>query len=77
MWDFYDRDRSGTLDKNESQNFMTDIVKQANLSESFSNLQFNSMFNICDLDGSGTIEKNEMYQFAIKLLKLEGKDQQD
>ena len=35
------------------------------------------MFNICDLDGSGTIEKNEMYQFAIKLLKLEGKDQQD
>jgi len=61
MWDFYDRDRSNSLDKNESFNFITDILIQAKLTEGFCQFEYHQKFNEYDVDGSGTMQKIEMF----------------
>ena len=60
IWQAYDTDGSGTLEREEARNLMNEII--GTLDEE----TFNILFSDFDQDGSGTIDKPEMVQF-IKL----------
>ena len=74
MWDTYDADRSGDLDKEETKKFISDILGNIGGSaEQLSDEEFEEVFITFDVDGSGTIEKEEMDEFIMRLLGVEVK----
>jgi hypothetical protein len=71
IWEQYDADKSGELDKEETRAFIKDTYsKLPSGTGSYDEAQFNDVFNTFDTDGSGTIEKNEMIGFLKKILNL-------
>ena len=74
MWDTYDTDRSGDLDREETRRFISDILGNLGGSaEQLSDEGFEEIFVTFDEDGSGTIEKGEMDDFIMRLLGVEVK----
>ena len=73
IWGEYDKDRSGTLDREECQRFimttMSECMGPAAV-QGFSVDDFNQAFDKFDLDGNGTIEKDEMVTFIRKVAGL-------
>ena len=69
LWDKYDDDYNGFLDKDETRNFMKDILNQVPNAQEFSEDAFNELFIEFDEDESGTIEKHELLNFMQKLMK--------
>ena len=71
IWDTYDKDKSGELDKEETKAFVKDTL--GNLGgggdDGFSDDAFDEVFSTFDKDGSGTVEKNEMIVFIKQLLQ--------
>ena len=65
IWETYDRNNSGKLDRDETKQFL--LAVQSNMSDgresAFSDDDFEECFSAFDRDGSGTVEKNEMVQF--------------
>ena len=73
IWDSYDDDGSGTLDKDECKQFVINTMKEAmgpEVVETFSDDDFDSAFSKVDLDGNGTIEKGEMVMFIRRVAGL-------
>ena len=69
IWEKYDDDNSGELDKDETREFVQDIIGNMDDEQSvFTDEQFDSIFEIFDEDGSGTIDKDEMTNFIEELL---------
>ena len=70
IWDTYDKDKSGALDKDETKAFVKDTL--GNLGggdDGFSDEAFDEVFKTFDKDGSGTVEKAEMVVFIKQLLQ--------
>ena len=67
VWEDYDTDKSGVLDKNETKRFIMDTIKEMGDGETFSDEDFNACFRQVDTDGSGEIDKQEMINF-IKIV---------
>ena len=63
IWDEYDADGSGDLDKEETRRFVAEVA-----GEEFDEEAFVRLFDEFDDDKSGTIEKGEMKQFISALL---------
>lgn len=64
MWDTYDVDRSGALDREETKNFVRYTLLDMGADESFDDVAFEHVFNHFDKDGSGTVDKEEMLAFV-------------
>ena len=67
LWETYDNDRSGSLDKDEAREFITDLLNQIDQGDTFNEDFFEIVFNRFDVDQSGTVEKDEMLHL-IKIL---------
>ena len=63
MWEKYDVDRSGALDREETKNFVRYTLLDMNADDSFDDAAFEHVFNHFDKDGNGTIDKDEMLMF--------------
>merc|ERR1712167_221950 len=71
IWAEYDKDNSGSLDKDETKKFVQNTLAEMNDSGEFSEEDFEQCFKEFDKDGSGTIEKDEMAIFIKKALASE------
>lgn len=60
MWDTYDADRSGALDRAETKNFVKYALLGAGADDPFDDAAFEHVFARFDADGSGTVDKEEM-----------------
>ena len=60
IWEKYDNDNSGALDKDETKRFVQDTLTDMADGAGFSDTDFDQCFSEFDKDNSGTIEKNEM-----------------
>ena len=68
IWDTYDVDKSGALDKQETKKFVQDTLGNLGSGDEFSDEAFDEVFATFDKDGSGTVEKSEMVVFVKQLL---------
>ena len=72
IWDEYDKDNSGALDREETKRFVTNmryvinILPKGDEKGGVSEADFEACFKLVDTDGSGTIEKDEMAVFIKK-----------
>ena len=63
IWEKWDKNENGNLDKAEMRQFVEATLLEAGQdgkAQRLSDEEFNSIFNEFDIDGSGTIEKDEM-----------------
>ena len=70
IWQEYDKDNSGSLDKEETKKFVQNTLSEMNDSGEFSESDFDACFKEFDKDNSGTIEKDEMAIFIKKVAGL-------
>ena len=68
IWDTYDVDKSGALDKEETKKFVQDTLGNLGSGDEFSQEAFDEVFQTFDKDNSGTVEKAEMVVFIKQLL---------
>ena len=68
IWDTYDVDKSGALDKQETKKFVQDTLGNLGSGDEFSDEAFDEVFATFDKDNSGTVEKSEMVVFVKQLL---------
>ena len=62
MWDLYDEDKNGTLDKVEACKFLKVMLKEQS-GEEPDQAEVEKYFNMMDLDNSGDIDKEEAQKF--------------
>ena len=65
LWDKYDTDGNGELDKDETRNLIKECMNNLNKNhhrnlEQFSDEAYDKLFERIDRDGNGTIDKSEM-----------------
>ena len=65
MWEQYDVDKSGVLDKPEAYKFMESTLGKGPTDE-----EFNELFANLDTDNSGVVKKDEMCAYIAQLLGL-------
>ena len=68
IWDVYDADNSGDLDKEETWKFVKECLGNLGSCGNLSQKAFDKIFITFDTDKSGTIEKSEMVDFIIEVL---------
>lgn len=68
IWDTYDVDESGSLDKEETRRFVQDTLGKLGSDDEFSEEAFDQVFLTFDTDESGFVEKDEMVFFIMQLL---------
>ena len=70
IWDTYDTNGDGVLDREECFIFIRDLMSQSFDEDLPTNMQLSDMFLSLDLDGDGKIDKNEMTQFLKSITGL-------
>ena len=68
IWETYDVDKNGSLDKEETKKFVQDTLGNLGSGDEFSQEAFDEVFATFDKDKSGTVEKPEMVDFIKQLL---------
>ena len=63
IWDQFDRDKSGYLDKSEARAFIQNSLFELGEVGEFTEDDFQKCFQEFDKDGNGTISKDEMKTF--------------
>ena len=63
IWEAYDVDKTGALDKEVFRKLVQDTIGKLGSSDEYSEEAYNEVFATFDKDGSGTVEKNEMVIF--------------
>ena len=66
IWDQYDNDGNGVLDKEETKRFVVEQLEEIEEGRMFDDDDFDECFRNFDVDGSGTIDKLEMVEFIKK-----------
>ena len=69
IWDQYDTDKSGALDKAETRKFVSATLTETGQG-SFTEDEFNDCFASFDKNGDGSISKDEMVEFIKKVANL-------
>ena len=70
IWNKYDDDGNGFLDKEETKHFVQDTLADMADGAGFNDEDFDQCFREFDKDMSGTIEKGEMVQFIKQVAGL-------
>ena len=70
IWQKYDADGNGYLDKQETKQFVKDTLHDMSDGDGFNDADFEECFGEFDKDASGTIEKIEMVEFIKKVANL-------
>ena len=70
IWNKYDDDGNGYLDKEETKHFVKDTLTDMSDGVGFNDDDFDQCFREFDKDNSGTIEKAEMVQFIKQVAGL-------
>ena len=70
IWQEYDDDNSGSLDKEETRQFVKTTLGDMGEGKGMSDEEFEQCFLEFDEDGSGTIEKHEMIAFIRNITGL-------
>ena len=68
IWETYDIDKSGALDKEETKRFVQDTLGNLGSGDEFSQEAFDERFLTFDKDNSGTVDKEEMVTFIKTLM---------
>jgi hypothetical protein len=68
IWELYDTDLSGVLNKEQTRNFVIDTLKQLRPEDKFSDDAFAEVFKSFDKDNSGNVEKKEMFYFIKHIM---------
>ena len=63
IWETYDVDKTGALDKEVFRKLVQDTLGNLGSSDEYPEEAFNEVFATFDKEGSGTVEKNEMAIF--------------
>ena len=63
IWDKYDNDGNGVLDKEETKQFVIEQLQEIEEGKQFDDDDFDECFRNFDVDGSGTIDQAEMVEF--------------
>ena len=69
MWDEYDTDHNGYLQRNEATVFISKMVEDMGCD--YKQEEFDKCFDEMDQDQNGIIEKKEMTKFITALIGLE------
>lgn len=67
IWDNFDKDKSGFLDKNEAKQFVKSTLMEVGDNGEFSETEFEKCFKEFDKDGNGKITKEEMKAFIMRV----------
>ena len=67
IWDKWDKDQNGTLDKAEMRGFVEATMREANINKTVTDEEFNQIFQQFDIDSSQTIERDEMAVFVKRM----------
>ena len=70
IWIEYDDDNSGSLDKEETRQFVKNTLCDMGDGKGMSDEEFEQCFSEFDEDNSGTIEKHEMIAFIRNITGL-------
>ena len=57
IWDEYDKDGNGVLDKKEAKPFIQQTLNKTGQHQKLNDWQYNAIFDQFDEDGDGTIAK--------------------
>jgi len=68
IWEEYDTDKSGDLDKAEAKKFVMDLLVYSGATSQYTDEGFEQLFTQFDKDNSGTIDKTEMAAFIKHLM---------
>ena len=68
IFDKYDDDGSGDLDKDETKKFVLDVQKK--VGGKFDQDAFDALFEKADINGEGTIDRTEMVSFVKSILGI-------
>jgi Ca2+-binding EF-hand superfamily protein len=68
IWNTYDLDQTGILERDEIKKFMKDYMPDFKKNYKFDEEGFNALYDEFDLDGNGIIEKNELAQFIKNMI---------
>ncbi len=60
VWDSYDANDNGVLEKDEVRRMITDILETFGQQERFDEDTFSNAFDVLDNDGDGDIEKEQV-----------------
>ena len=71
IWEEYDTDGNGSLDKDEVRLFIEETLLDLNDQEAIDEEDFEKTFKEFDKDDSGTIDKTEMADFIKKISGLD------
>lgn len=74
LWQKYDADRGGTLDKIEVMKMVQEMVHESSQFSDFSYDEFELLFQAFDRNGDGVIQKDEMKMFLLELCGLDFED---
>ena len=67
IWDKWDKDQNGTLDKAEMRAFVEATITQSGINKVVTDEEFNQIFEQFDIDQSQTIERDEMAVFVKRM----------
>ena len=70
IWQRFDRDNNGFLDKIESEKMFRQIMIELGETEDFTDGDFKTAFREFDKDRNGRISRDEMQLFIIKMADL-------
>ena len=74
LWEKYDADGNGTLDRVETRKFVLECIEDQGVDMSArdkSDIEFDEIFRSYDTDGNGTVSKDEMAAFIMRVMNGE------
>ena len=67
IWEKWDKDSNGTLDKTEMRGFVEATIAASGINKVVTDEEFNQIFAQFDIDESNTIERDEMAVFVKRM----------
>ena len=69
IWETYDKDKSGGLDRDETRRFLQETLGKMDDGTAYKEEEFEETFNQFDLNHNGLIEKAEMAMFIQTIIR--------
>lgn len=77
IWDKYDKDKGGFLDKKEVEDLISEMMKESNKDADFSYDEFDILFADFDKNSDRKISKDEMSIFLLEMCGFTSGDLED